>query len=175
MLVTFCFTLFSYPTTYSTLLFSDSFPNTSSSCPSSDAILLETAYAYIGTQMSDSFSGDFSLFPSFPDVSSSDDKSVVSPTSELENTTSYFITCIKSKLIFLTFIDTNSAQTLIISPILFSLATVGAQSVRAFTLHAEGWVFESQPGQILIVKAGIDSSIVNRSATVVSATGHLPS
>lgn len=94
MLVTFRFILITYPTTYSTLLFSDSFPNTSSSCPSSEAILLETAYAYIGTQMSDFFSSDFSLFPLFLDVKSSDDKSVVSPTSELKNTTSYFITCI---------------------------------------------------------------------------------
>ena len=39
-----------------------------------------------------------------------------------------------------------------------------AQWVRAFAPQAEGWVFESQPRQTLVVKIGSDSSTVKRSA-----------
>ena len=44
-------------------------------------------------------------------------------------------------------------------------------AVRAFSSHAEGWLFESQPRQILVVKSGIDSSTAKRLATGVSVTG----
>ena len=46
-----------------------------------------------------------------------------------------------------------------------------AQWVRALTPHTEGWVFESQPRQTLVVKTGIDSSTDKRSAVGVSVTG----
>ena len=36
-----------------------------------------------------------------------------------------------------------------------------AQSVRAFVLHAEGWVFESQPRQTLVVKTGMTVPLPN--------------
>ena len=32
------------------------------------------------------------------------------------------------------------------------MAATVAQSVTAFALHAEGWVFESQPRQTLVIK-----------------------
>ena len=32
------------------------------------------------------------------------------------------------------------------------MAATVAQSVRAFALHTEGWVFESQPRQTFIIK-----------------------
>ena len=41
--------------------------------------------------------------------------------------------------------------------------------VRAFALHVESWVFESQSQQV--VKTGSDSSTVKRSTTGVSVTG----
>ena len=42
---------------------------------------------------------------------------------------------------------------------------------RALTLQAEGWVFESQPRQTLVVKTGSDSSTAKRSAISVIVTG----
>ena len=47
-----------------------------------------------------------------------------------------------------------------------------AQSVRAFAPQAEGWMFESQPRQTLVVKTGSDST-AKRSAIRVSVTGVL--
>ena len=46
-----------------------------------------------------------------------------------------------------------------------------AQWVRAFVPQAEGWVFESQPRQNLVVKTGRDSFNAKRSAMGVSVTG----
>ena len=46
-----------------------------------------------------------------------------------------------------------------------------AQSVRAFASHAEGWLFETEPRQICVVKKSCDSSTAKRSATDVSVTG----
>ena len=46
------------------------------------------------------------------------------------------------------------------------------QSVRAFALHAEGWVFESQPPQIKVVKTISDSFTSKRSVTDVSVQNH---
>ena len=46
-----------------------------------------------------------------------------------------------------------------------------AQLVRAFASQAEGWVFESQTRQTLVIKTGSDSSIAKRSAICVSVTG----
>ena len=46
-----------------------------------------------------------------------------------------------------------------------------AQWVRAFTSHAEGWVFEYQSRQTYVVKTGSDSSIAKRSALGLSVTG----
>ena len=37
--------------------------------------------------------------------------------------------------------------------------------------RSEGWVFESQPRQINVIKTGSDSSSAKRSATCVSVTG----
>ena len=45
-----------------------------------------------------------------------------------------------------------------------------AQCVRAFGLHAEGWLFEFQPRQTLVVKIGSDNSTVKRSAIGISVT-----
>ena len=44
-------------------------------------------------------------------------------------------------------------------------------AVRAFASQVEGWVFESQPGQTLVVKTGIDSSTAKSSAIGLSVTG----
>ena len=46
-----------------------------------------------------------------------------------------------------------------------------AQWVRAFTWHAEGWVFEYQSRQTYVVKTGSDRSIAKRSALGLSVTG----
>ena len=46
-----------------------------------------------------------------------------------------------------------------------------AQWIRALTLQAEGWVFESQTRQTYVVKTGSDSSTAKRSAIGVSITG----
>ena len=46
-----------------------------------------------------------------------------------------------------------------------------AQLVRVFALQPDGWVFESQPRQNLVVKTGSDSSTAKRSATGVSVEG----
>ena len=46
-----------------------------------------------------------------------------------------------------------------------------AQWVNAFPLQTEGWVFKSQPRQI-VVKTGNASTTSKRSAVGVSATGH---
>ena len=52
------------------------------------------------------------------------------------------------------------------------LSTAAAtQSGVAFALDAEGWVFESQLRQTLVVKTGNYSSTAKRSATGVSVTG----
>ena len=50
-------------------------------------------------------------------------------------------------------------------------AAAVAQLVRAFALCAEGWVFESQPPQALVVKTGSDSSTAKHWATNVNVTG----
>ena len=47
-------------------------------------------------------------------------------------------------------------------------AMVITQSVFAFTLHAEGWMLESQPRQ---TETGNDSSTAKRLATGVIVTG----
>ena len=47
-------------------------------------------------------------------------------------------------------------------------AAAVAQWARAFASQAEGWMFESQPRQTLVVKTGSDSSTVKRSAIGVS-------
>ena len=47
---------------------------------------------------------------------------------------------------------------------------VVAQLVRVFTLCAEGWVFEFQPRQTLVVKTGSDSSTAEHWATSVNVT-----
>ena len=48
-----------------------------------------------------------------------------------------------------------------------------AQWVGAFTMHIEGWVFETQPPQTLVVKIGSyrDSSTAKRSGKGVSFKG----
>ena len=46
-----------------------------------------------------------------------------------------------------------------------------AQRARAVASKAEGWVFESQPRQTLVVKTGSDCSTAKRSAIGVSVTG----
>ena len=46
-----------------------------------------------------------------------------------------------------------------------------AQWVRVFAPQGEGWVFESQPRQIQVVKTGSDSSTAKQSITGVSVTG----
>ena len=46
-----------------------------------------------------------------------------------------------------------------------------AQWVRVLALHAEGWVFESQPRQTNVVKTGSDSFIAKRLALGVNVTG----
>ena len=51
------------------------------------------------------------------------------------------------------------------------IAAAVAQWVRAIALQVEGWVFESEPRQTLVVKTGIDSSTDKRSALGVSVTG----
>ena len=43
-----------------------------------------------------------------------------------------------------------------------SSRTAVAQWARAFAPQAEGWVFESQPRQTLVVKTGSDSSTAKR-------------
>ena len=48
---------------------------------------------------------------------------------------------------------------------------VVAQLVRVFTLCAEGWVFEFQPRQTLVVKTGSDSFTAEHWATSVNVTG----
>ena len=45
------------------------------------------------------------------------------------------------------------------------------QWVRALALQAEGWVFESEPRQTLVVKTDSDRSAAKRSAIGVSFTG----
>ena len=50
-------------------------------------------------------------------------------------------------------------------------AAAVAQLVRVFALHAEGWVFESQPRQTLFVKTGSDSATAEHWATNVNVTG----
>ena len=50
-------------------------------------------------------------------------------------------------------------------------AAVVAKLARAFAPQAEGWVFESQPWQTLVVKTGSDRSTAKRSALGVSVTG----
>ena len=51
------------------------------------------------------------------------------------------------------------------------LTLVMAQWVRALALQSEGWVFESQPRQTLVVYTGSGSSTAKRSALAVSVTG----
>ena len=46
-----------------------------------------------------------------------------------------------------------------------------AQSVEAFALHAEGWVLESHPRQVWVVKTGSDSSTAKHSTTGATGTG----
>ena len=46
-----------------------------------------------------------------------------------------------------------------------------AQWVRALAPKADGWVFESQPGQPSVVKTGNDSSTAKPSAIGVSVMG----
>ena len=50
-------------------------------------------------------------------------------------------------------------------------AAAVAQWVRVFAPQAEGWVFETQPRQTLVVKTGSDSSTAKRSAIAASVTG----
>ena len=52
--------------------------------------------------------------------------------------------------------------------IIYHVTTAVAQSVRAFNLHATGWMLESQPQQTEVVKTGGDISTARRSAIVVS-------
>ena len=42
---------------------------------------------------------------------------------------------------------------------------------KVLTLQAEGWVFEYEPRQTLVVKTGSDSSTAKRSAIGVIVTG----
>ena len=53
----------------------------------------------------------------------------------------------------------------------YQKAAIAAQSVRVFTYHAKGCVFESQPRQTQVVKTGIDRSTAKHSTTGVSVTG----
>ena len=50
------------------------------------------------------------------------------------------------------------------------MAVAVAQWVRAFAPQAKGWMFESQPRQMQVVKTGSDSSTVKLSALGVSVT-----
>ena len=50
-------------------------------------------------------------------------------------------------------------------------AAAVAQSVRAFTPQAKGWVFECQPRQTKVVETGSGSPTAKRSAIGVSVTG----
>ena len=45
----------------------------------------------------------------------------------------------------------------------FDRTAAVAQWVRAFALHAEGWVFKSQPRQTKVVKTRSDRSTAKRS------------
>ena len=51
------------------------------------------------------------------------------------------------------------------------MAAALAQWVGVFAPQAEGWVFESQPRQIKVVKTGSDSSTAKRLAIGMSVTG----
>ena len=55
--------------------------------------------------------------------------------------------------------------------IIYHVTTAVAQSVRAFNLHATGWMFESQPQPTEVVKTGGDISTAKPSATSVCVTG----
>ena len=59
---------------------------------------------------------------------------------------------------------------LLVSYFLCAAAAV-AQSVRAFTLQVEGWVFGSHLLQTKVVKTGSDSSTAKRLTTGVSVMG----
>ena len=52
-------------------------------------------------------------------------------------------------------------------------AATMAQWVRAFVLQGDGWVFESQARQTLVVKIGSDSFIAKRSAIGIGVAGRL--
>ena len=45
------------------------------------------------------------------------------------------------------------------------------ESVKALTLHAEDWVYESEPRQTYVLKTGKDSSTAKRSSEGISYTG----
>ena len=49
----------------------------------------------------------------------------------------------------------------------FGLTAMVAQWIRAIVPQTEGWLFESQPGQNLVVKTVSDSSTAKRSAKVL--------
>ena len=51
------------------------------------------------------------------------------------------------------------------------IALAFAQWDRALAPQADGWVFESQPRQTLVIERGSDSSTAKRLAIGVSVTG----
>ena len=68
-----------------------------------------------------------------------------------------------------------TASIIVISATIIYIPSSAAEVTRSvinFYSHADGWVFESQPRQTLVIKTGSDSSTTKRSATGVGVIDH---